>query len=82
MGGTIDKEKIDRKWPASSGRQFCVVLKSLNLFGYETTFYWRMPSITQNCVHSRCSRMTSAISGLFVLILKKAGRQLVSTKFR
>ena len=36
---TIDKEKIDRKWPASSGRQFCVVLKSLKLFGSETTFY-------------------------------------------
>merc|ERR1711884_638828 len=28
---TIDKEKIDRKWPASSGRQFRVVLSALNV---------------------------------------------------
>ena len=41
---TIDKEKIDRKWPASSGRQFCVVLESLNFLELSALFIWRMPN--------------------------------------
>ena len=36
---TIDKEKIDRKWPASSGRHFCVLLKRYILFGDVPTCY-------------------------------------------
>ena len=40
----IDKEKIDRKWPASSGRQFCVVLESLNFLELSALFIWRMPN--------------------------------------
>ena len=36
---SIDKEKIDRKWPANLDRQFRVLLKSVIRFSYDTIFH-------------------------------------------